>query len=68
VDSHIGTQKVLFPRIFKLPSQALPTVGWFDGATQSNGLQSGAGGVIKLSDTTCLQMDYQLRSRYKHKG
>jgi hypothetical protein len=50
VDRHISSQKVYIPRNIQLPSQALPTVGWFDGATQTNGLQSGAGGVIKLFD------------------
>jgi ribonuclease HI len=27
-------------------------VGWFDGAALSNGLQSGAGGMIKINDNT----------------
>jgi len=58
-DSYLGTQKMLCPRIFKLPYHALPTLGWFDGATQSNGLQSGAGGVIKLFDNTIYKWNIQ---------
>jgi hypothetical protein len=27
-------------------------IGWFDGATQQNGDQSGAGGVLKISEQT----------------
>jgi ribonuclease HI len=27
-------------------------VGWFDGATHVDGLQSGAGGIIKISEST----------------
>jgi ribonuclease HI len=36
-------------RIKKTPDFTLASVGWFDGATQANGILSGVGGVLKLS-------------------
>jgi len=34
------------------PIQVGSTMGWFDGVALSNGLQSGAGGMIKINDNT----------------
>jgi ribonuclease HI/probable phosphoglycerate mutase len=39
-------------RIKKTLDFTLAYVGWFDGATQANGILSGAGGVIKLPGNT----------------
>jgi hypothetical protein len=44
----LGSRKGKCLRILKTPCYTLPTVGWFDGATQENGLLSGAGGVLKF--------------------
>jgi ribonuclease HI len=43
---------VAISRTIQIPLQGLSTVGWFDGATLSNGLQSGAGGLIRINDKT----------------
>jgi hypothetical protein len=45
-------QKVPSVRSILPPLQVGATVGWFDGATHSNGQQSGAGGVIRIFDQT----------------
>jgi hypothetical protein len=52
LDSQLGTRKVSCHKNFKIPCHVLPTVGWFDGATQENGLQSGVGGDINSTDNT----------------
>jgi hypothetical protein len=44
----LGPRKGKSLRIQKTHVYALPTVGWFDGAAQANGLLSGAGGVLKI--------------------
>jgi ribonuclease HI len=41
-------QKTIRHSIHIMPQHRI--IGWFDGATQRNGEQSGAGGVIKLND------------------
>jgi hypothetical protein len=42
------TQKSIRRTAHILPQHRI--IGWFDGAAQRNGEQSGAGGVIKLND------------------
>jgi ribonuclease HI len=52
VGSHRTKEKVYPTRcsVFAIPEDKI--IGWFDGATQRNGDQSGAGGVIKINDHT----------------
>jgi ribonuclease HI len=44
--------KYIPKRIQKPPDLVFPNVGWFDGASQNNGTMSGAGGIIKIGETT----------------
>jgi hypothetical protein len=47
-------KKNYLPRISALEIPEDKVIGWFDGAAQQNGEQSGAGGVIKINDYTGL--------------
>jgi hypothetical protein len=48
----LGPQKGKSNRIKKTHVVTLASVGLFDGATQANGILSGAGGVLKISGNT----------------
>jgi hypothetical protein len=56
-------QKKAIPRNVHIPRYFIPTVGWFDGATQINGHKSGAGGLIRLSGNTVHKLTYNCRPR-----
>jgi ribonuclease HI len=43
-------EKVQIPRTTCYAPSEHKTIGWFDGAAQQNGLQSGVGGVIKINE------------------
>jgi ribonuclease HI len=48
----LGPRKGKSLRIKKTHVVTLASAGWFDGATQANGILSGAGGVLKISGNT----------------
>jgi hypothetical protein len=46
------TIKVVIPKKFKIHLLGGTPAGWFDGAAQSNGLQSGVGGILRLTENS----------------
>jgi hypothetical protein len=44
--------KVAIQKKVKIHLQGGTPAGWFDGATQSNGLQSGAGGLLRITENS----------------
>jgi hypothetical protein len=51
VGSHRKKEKLYLPicSVFAIPEDKI--IGWFDGAAQQNGEQSGTGGVININNT-----------------
>jgi len=43
-------------------------VGWFDGASSSSGIQSGAGGIIKISDNTMYKWYFSIVLRSNNRA
>ena len=52
LNSCVSSRKGLKIRRFLDPPWLQLPVGWFDGETSTDGMQSGAGGIIRISDMT----------------
>jgi len=58
LNSLIDTQKVPTQRLLKTSPQVSTITSWFDGATQLNGKESGAGGLIRINANTIFKWTF----------